>query len=197
MQLSKLTKQQTLHSQMIRWVPLLFCHHHFHSCYHHCHGCHNHCHGCHAHLMAWSPSSVLPVIRTWDPTAANLRTGVIVMTLVIVMMMVMVMMIAILMMVMLIAIVMAMIKNIETLAWRKSTAWFVPWTWKAIMVKPFHFVFLTLYYPKHLPWGTGHATKSNKFSENFQRGDHFQSKNLLQILELYKGLFFGCFLKEK
>ena len=123
-----ITKQQTLQSQMIRWVPLLFCPHHFHSCYHRCHGCH-------AHLMAWSPSSVLPVIRTWDPTAANLRTAVMVMTLVIVIMMVIVMMIAILMMVMLIAIVMAMIKKIETLAWRKSTAWFVPWTCKAMIYK--------------------------------------------------------------
>ena len=136
-----ITKQQTLQSQMIRWVPLLFCPHHFHSCYHRCHGCHNYCHGCHAHLMAWSPSSVLPVIRTWDPTAANLRTAVMVMTLVMVLMMVMVMMITILMMEMLIAIVMAMIKKIETLAWRKSTAWFVPWTCKAMIYKGLFWTF--------------------------------------------------------
>ena len=30
---------------------------------------------------------------------------------------------------------MAMIKKIETLAWRKSTAWFVPWTCKAMIYK--------------------------------------------------------------
>ena len=144
-------KQQTLQSQMIWWVPLLFCPHHFHSCY-------QRCHGCHAHLMAWSPSSVLPVIRTWDPTAANLRTAVMVMTLMIVMMILMVMMIAILMMVMLIAIVMAMIKKIETLAWRKSTAWFVPWTCKAM-------IYGGLFLDVFRKWGGGSKAVWN-YSEN-------------------------------
>ena len=42
---------------------------------------------------------------------------------------------------MLIAIVMAMIKKIETLAWRKSTAWFVPWTCKAMIYKGLFWTF--------------------------------------------------------
>ena len=45
--------------------------------------------------------------------------------------------------------------------------------------------------------GTGHATKSDEFSEKFQRGAGSFSiqKIILQILDLYNGLLFGRFLK--
>ena len=46
--------------------------------------------------------------------------------------------------------------------------------------------------------GTGHATKSDEFSEKFQRGAGSFSiqKIILQILDLYNGLLFGRFLKK-